>query len=135
MPAATMTADDFVTGLLAGLALRGWTELDVSDRRFDRALAAVYELLLSTIEASDLDVDFQISPDPIHGDSSVIQEALSVAVQGRVVGRINPTFRRLHIKLGRERAIRLLGKLPGGASLYEKLTDSFLSQFDQRASA
>jgi len=123
-----MTADDFVTGLLAGLALRGRTELDVSDRRFDRALAFVYELLLSTTEASDLDVDF-------HGDSSVIQEALSVAVQGRVVGRINPTFRRLHIKLGRDRAIRLLGKLPGGASLYEKLTDSFLSQFDQRASA
>jgi hypothetical protein len=133
MAVATMTADDFLTGLLSGLALRSWTELDVSDRRFDRALAAVYQTLLTISEASDLDIDFQISPDPIHGDSSVIQAALSVAVQGRVVGRINPSFRRLHIKLDRERANRLIDRLPGGPSLYNRLTEEFLAQLDGRA--
>lgn len=124
MSTITMTADDFLTGILAGLKLREHDELDVNDRRFDQALAAVYEFLVA--EPSGLDLDFQISPDPIHRDSAVIQEALSVAVQGRVVSRVNPTFRRLRINLSDERAQRLLNQLPGGKTLYEKLTTRFL---------
>ena len=135
MPGTTMTADDLVTGLLAELKLRGWTELEVSDRRFDRAVATVYETLTGLDDAKDLDIDFQISLDPIHGDSAVVQQALSVAVQGRVVGRVNPSFRRLHIYLTDERSRRLLTRLPGGRGLYAKLTDIFLERFDNRATA
>lgn len=133
MTTVTMTADDFLTGILAGLKLRHHDELDVNDRRFDLALAAVYESLLA--ETAELDLDFQISPDPIHRDSAVIQEALSVAVQGRVVSRVNPTFRRLRINLSEERAERLLTQLPGGKNLYVNLTNQFLNFLRQPAEA
>ncbi len=130
MTETTMTADDFVTGILAGLTLRGWSQVDVTNRRFDQVLTSLYEYLASRAEELGLDLDFQISPDPIHGDSAVIDEALSVAVQGRVVGRVNPSFRRLRLYLSEDRARRLLDLLPGGPTLFSDLTDRFIQDFD-----
>jgi hypothetical protein len=128
--AVTMTADDLVTGVLAELALRDWGEIDVTDRRLDRAFAEVYERLVASADPSVLDIDFQISPDMFHGDSAVVHEAITVAIQGRVVSRVNPTFRRLRINLSRERAERILSQLPGGRELYDRLAEDFISSFD-----
>lgn len=130
-----MTSDDFVTGILAALAIQGRTVLDGVDRNFDESMAEAYRTLVADTSLDDLDIDFQISPDPIHGDSSVIQEALTVAVQGRVVARVNPTFRKIRIVLRNDRAKRLLDRLPGGESLYGRLADEFWARYTSESLA
>lgn len=128
--AESMTADDFVTGIFAVLAVQGHRVLDGVDRLFDESMAEAYRFLVDEYADASLDVDFQVNPDPLHGDSTVIQDALMVAIQSRVVARINPTFRRVRIILPPERAQGLLNKnLPGGMSLYEKLAEKFLHHY------
>ena len=126
--ALSMTADDFMTGILAALALREHRVLDGVDRKFDESMAAAYRLLVDEADEA-IDVDFQIAPDPVHGDSTVVQESLSVAIQGRIASRLNPTFRNIRITVDSDRAHRLLDRLPGGDDLYSKLADAFLGNY------
>ena len=125
--ARTVTAVDFMTGILAGLALRGERVLDLSDTRFDRALASAYDELLESDQ--DLDVDFQVIPDRMHGDSTVAQDAITAAIESRLAGRVNPTFRRIRITADQEWANQLADTLPGGRDLYIQLTDKFLQAY------
>jgi hypothetical protein len=124
-----MTAVDFMTGILAGLALRGERVLDLNDTRVDEAFAAVYQEALDRADEKDLDVDFQIIPDSIHGDSTVVQDAIREAVAARLVNRINPSFRRIRITIDPAWAEALTADLPGGGELYRNLAARFLLHY------
>lgn len=127
--ASTMTSVDFMTGILAGLALRGETVLDLSDTRVDKALAAVYRDMLDRDDTEGLDIDFQIIPDTMHGDSTVVQDAITSAIGSRLAGRINPSFRRIRITIDHDWASALTDDLPGGRELYLELVDDFLKNY------
>ena len=49
----TITSEDFMTGILAGLALRKERVVEAGDTRFDQALAAAYQELLNREDAVD----------------------------------------------------------------------------------
>lgn len=125
----TMTAVDFMTGILAGLALRGERVLDLNDTRVDGALAEVYQEALDRADDLGLDLDFQIIPDAVHGDSTVVQDAIREAIAARLVGRINPSFRRIRITIDPDWATTLTDELPGGAALYKDLAASFITRY------
>lgn len=125
----SLTSDDFVTGILSALALDGDRRtLDRVDHDFDEAMADAYRHLVD-LQPEHLNVAFQVEPDRIHGDSVVIQDALTVAISGRIVRRLNPSFRKVEIVVAQERAQRLLSDLPGGADLYRELADRFWSRY------
>jgi len=129
----TLTAVDFMTGILAALSLRGERVLDLNDTRVDEAFAAVYQEVLDRADAIDLDVDFQIIPDAVHGDSTVVQDAIREAIASRLVGRINPSFRRIKITIDPEWAQLLTAELPGGQELYAQLAVSFVDHYRRPA--
>lgn len=126
---STMTAVDFLTGILAGAALRGETALDLGDTQVDQALAAAYDELLEREEVEDLDIDFQIIPDRMHGDSTVVQDAITAAIQSRLAGRVNPRFQRVQITIDKSWAQTLTEELPGGRQLYIDLAATFLAEY------
>ena len=125
----TMTAVDFITGILAGLALRGERVLDLNDTRVDGAFAEVYQEALDRSDDLGLDLDFQIIPDAVHGDSTVVQDAIREAIAARLVGRINPSFRRIRITIDADWAATLTDELPGGAALYKDLAARFIKSY------
>jgi hypothetical protein len=129
---STVTADDLMTGILAGLALRGERLIDIGDTRFDEAVAAAYDELVRTA-GEDLDIDFEVIPDPVHGDSAVVQDALTVAIESRLAGRVNPSFRRVRVTADDAWATILLSELPGGPELYGRLTLTFLQRYKSQA--
>jgi hypothetical protein len=125
---STVTVDDFMTGLLAGLALRGERLIDLADTRFDQAVAAAYEELLRR-GTPGLEIDFEIIPDAVHGDSTVAQDALTAAIESRLVARVNPTFRRVRVVIDNPWAKTLMSELPGGAELYKDLTRAYMERY------
>jgi hypothetical protein len=128
MGTKTLTSIDFMTGILAGLALRHEYVIDLSNNRFDQAIASAYEELLK--RAGHLDVDFQIIPDRMHGDSPVAQDAITTAIESRLAGRINPQFRRIRVTIDDDWANSLLEReLPGGKDMYLDVTDAFLRPY------
>jgi hypothetical protein len=128
--AETMTSVDFMTGILAGLALRGVSVLDMRDPRFDQAMGRVYDEMLDLPEVAALDIDFQVIPDAMHGDSAVVQDAITAAIESRLARRVNPTFRRLQIVIDREWAdVLTKDDLPGGQTLYLRLVDRFMEHY------
>ena len=73
-----------------------------------------------------LEIDFEIIPDAVHGDSTVAQDALTAAIQSRLVARVNPTFRRVRVVIDNPWAKTLMSELPGGAELYKDLTRAYM---------
>jgi hypothetical protein len=124
-----ITADDFVTGLLAVLAKRGVTAISIRGSVFSEALAASFDTLQEAAAQRAVNPRFLIILDPVYQDSPVIREAISSAVQRNLVGLDNPEYQDLRIKLGLDEADHLLSRLPGGLDLYERIADTFLSDY------
>lgn len=118
-----------MTGILAGLAILDQRIIDIGDTRFDQAMADAYEVLVSHQNDYDLEIAFQIIPDKMHGDSIVVQDAITVAIESRLAGRVNPTFRRIQITIDRPWAESLISKLPGSPELYSSLAKCFLASY------
>lgn len=129
---ASMTDVDFVEGILTIAALEGHRQFSVADTRLDQAMAAAYELLVKSDEAEGLEIEFQVRPHPIHGDSPVVQGALNAAIGDRRAMRLNPTFRLVEtttLLVEPEASDQFLRRLPGGRKLYERLAERFLEAY------
>ena len=74
-----------------------------------------------------------IVPDAIHGDSPAVSEQLAYALMGRVGDRSFSKPGEFKITCGRERAERLLSRLPGGAGAYTRLADAFWEAYGPAA--
>lgn len=121
-----ITADDFMTGLLAAWKSRGFKTVSVREDGFYRSMKASFDELELIADELGLDVKFVVVLDEFHHDSPVIGEAIDAAVQRRFVSLDNPEYVTMRIKFGAEAADRLLDDLPGGANLYKKLADVFI---------
>lgn len=128
----SMTDVDFVEGILTVAALKGHRTFAVAETRFDQAMARAYDQLLRADELDDVDIEFQVRPHPIHGDSPVVRGAINAAVGDRRARRVNPTFRLVEtttLMVETQSAEQFLRRLPGGRALYEKLAEAFLSAY------
>lgn len=124
-----LTADDFLTGLLAGLAIRGWKAISIRSDRFDRALSTTFTKLKELASDESLNVSFRIRPHPFHGDSTTVREAISNAAQRDLVSLDNPEFQDLRLKLSQEEAEEKFASLPAGRDFFLQLTDEFLDRY------
>lgn len=122
-----MTLDDFMTGLIAGLAKRGIRVVSIRGNHFDAAVENVF-LCLNTQFARDYNIPlrFWIARNRIYGDSPDIREGIAKAVQRDLVSLDNPEYQDMRLKIGADDADLYLETLPGDSSLYEKLAEVFL---------
>jgi len=93
---------------------------------FFEAIAAGYGELKRLAPAADLDVRFAVFLDELYGDSPVVREAVSSAVQCNLISLDNPEYQDMRIKFGQEEAAHLIEGLPGGAPLYAAVADVYL---------
>lgn len=134
MPAikTSMNEVDFVEGILTVAALRGHLTFSVAESRLDRAMAVAYRRLQELLADDDMvEIEFEVQPDQIFGDSPTVRGAINVAVADRHTRRINPTFRLVETTLviEPEAADVFLRRLPGGPELYHELANTFLDSY------
>lgn len=121
-----VSADEFFSALVAGLALKGIQVVGIR-QGFDTAVQKAFERLREASEEEDLDIRFRVRTHRVHGDSSVVREALAGAVQRNLVSLDNPEYQDMRLKIDALDAERLLMRNPLPRELVEKLTESFLS--------
>ncbi|WP_395658107.1 hypothetical protein [Nocardioides sp.] len=122
-----ITVDDFMTGVIAACKAKGYQSISMRDERFYRGMKAGFDELQREATEHDLDVRFWVFLDQFHHDSPVISEAVRGAVVRNLVSLDNPEFVNMRIKVDVPTAESLLDRLPGGADLYLRLADVFLS--------
>jgi len=64
--------------------------------------------------------------DDLYGDSPVVREAVTGAVQRNFIRLDNPEFQDMRMKFGPEVADLLLDALPGSSKVYESMADAYL---------
>lgn len=126
-----ITLDDFMTGLLSGLAARGVHVVTISDTDFYEAVVKVFnELERRAEEQGNIDLRFWLMIDEIHGDSPDIRDSITSAQQRRLVSLDNPTFENMRMKLtSAEDAAPYLANVPGGRELFLELAEVFTHQY------
>jgi len=121
-----LTADDFVTGLLAALACRGVRVISIRGEEFYQAMEHAYRALEAAAAERLVEPRFAVFLDPIHGDSPVVREAISTVVLRDLASLDNPEYQDLRLKMVEGQADLLLNTLPGGSALYEHIAEAFV---------
>ena len=122
---ARLTEFEFVDGILAVLALKGYKSFPVKTPEFDKRMHAAFEILMKRAPKAELDVRFRIIPDKIHGDSNTAYQSVRSAIKRSLI-RIDSTSQEAFIQLSRKGAEAILTRTPGGKELFLDLADAFL---------
>jgi len=123
-----MTIDDFLSGVIAGCRAKGYRTISLREDNFHENIKASYDQLASMAGSLDLDLRFAVFLDPLHHDSPVVEQAITTAVQRKLVSLDNPEFVNMRITLDKDEAVELLEDLPGGADLYKTLAETFIAR-------
>ena len=115
-----VTADQFVAGIVAELALSGRRKFNVTGTELDAKFAKAFDSLLDNREKYSVNPNFAFYVDPIHGDSACLRDTLHAAKQKELIAFNNPTLRTFTINLTEERANSYIQKNP--------LPNEFLSE-------
>lgn len=129
--AARMTADEFLSGLIAEWTCEGRRAIPIRDEQFDGAVLAAYESLVGQAPGLEIETRFRIVPHPLHGDSEVLREAVHGAARRGLVSLDNPDFQVMRSKLTLEEADYILSRVAGGASLFADLSRAFWESFEK----
>lgn len=124
-----VTIDDFVTGLVAGLAADNVEAVSLRGKEFYDAIAEVYRELRATENEAKINLRFRVILDEVYGDSPIVRDAISGAVQRDLVSLDNPEYLDMRLKVGPAEAALLLKSLPGPAGLFETLARHFLAKY------
>lgn len=127
-----ITIADFFTGFFSALRLRFERENPTFEcgEHFNESLQAAFEKFVDTAAQNDLQPNFLIYLDPLHGDSSVIEEGLVGGIRRDLVSLDNPNFEKVRLVVTPAEAQENLESAPGGPPLYQKLVEDFLHQFN-----
>ena len=117
----SMTADDFIKGLLAVLVLKGTTKISIRNDEFDRAVAPIFKKLQSLAPNKQIDLRFRIRLHPFYGDSITARNAIVSAAQHGLISLDNPEFLDITLKFDSAKAEKILEKIPGGKDLFVEL--------------
>jgi len=118
-----VTAEDFVVGIFAILALRERKNFTLGETELDARFESAFEDLVQHENTLDVKPDFTFYVDPMHGDSEALRDTVLAARDRDVVELRNPTFKRVTILLDDERANRYLAKSPVTREFLERLVD------------
>lgn len=122
-------ANDFFTGILAGLATHNVSTLSLRSNRLDKAFAQVFKDLQSESGDLNLDLRFRIRLHNIHGDSETVQQGLYEAAQRNIVSLDNPEFQDVRLRITLEDAEAYLAGVPGPADLYKRLAGNLIKYY------
>jgi hypothetical protein len=115
-----LTADQMFRGLMAAVAKDGPTMLNGTRPQIHRAFRKVLDAVREKRLSAPLDVEtFDIDFDPLYGQSSWLDRALTRAQRGRVISFPNPTYERMQVRFESIEAEEILDELGGGAPFEE----------------
>jgi hypothetical protein len=123
---------DFMTGILAALAVNRVPVLSLKRSRLDQAFARLNKDLKEAAEAAGLDLKFRIRLHPIHQDSTQLQQALYEAAQRDLVSLDNPEFQKVRLKIGPDEAQAYLTGLPGSQEMYLHLASRLMAYYREQ---
>ena len=127
-----LTQNDFFQGLIATLATRGVRSVSIRTDNFDPVLRTVFERLERRAPAYELELDFDIIPDPTHGDSLVVRDILAAGAADGLISYDNPEYQDIEIKLGRHGGELLLGhELARLRPLFDELAQVFMDGYER----
>lgn len=126
-----LNANQFMTGLIAGLARKNISTVSIRGQHFDAAVERVYDEISKLPNGESVALRFRVRRDPVHHDSPVVRQAVSVAVQRGLIGLDNPEYQNMRIKVAPLEADQLLSRLPGGSTLFSAIADRFLEVYDR----
>lgn len=125
--ASILTADQFVAGVIATLALKDLKRFVLKDSELDEMFELAFGELVENEANFDVTPNFTFYTDPIHGDSVVLRETLLAAREKELIAVNNPTFHTFDIKLDLERARRYLERSPLPKEFFEQLVTKHFS--------
>jgi len=120
---------DFMTGILAALAVNRVPVLSLRRSRLDQAFDRLNQDIKAAADSAGLELKFRIRLHPIHQDSTLLQQALYEAAQRDLVSLDNPEFQRVRLKIGADEAQTYLADLPGSRDMYLQLADRLMSYY------
>ncbi|HET9591893.1 MAG TPA: hypothetical protein VFP17_03155 [Solirubrobacterales bacterium] len=127
-----LTESDFFQGLVASLAIRGVKKISIRTDNFDPVLLAVFERLEERAQELEIEPDFDIIPDPIHGDSQTVRDILASAAADGLISFDNPEYQDIEIKIGPHSGETLLSRdLAPLRGLFTELADVFLENYER----
>lgn len=125
-----VTLNDFLSGLLAALAIKGQEVLSLRQGRADRALAMVFEEFHKSAIDENLDVQFRIRLHPFHRDSISMRKAIFKAAQRDLISFDNPEFQDIRLKLTKDEANKVLSGLPINREHFLEIAERFLESYE-----
>jgi hypothetical protein len=122
---------DFITGILAGLALNRVSSLSLRENRLDQAFSRLNEAIAHAAEKEHLAVKFRFRTHPIHQDSTLLQQALYEAAKRDLISLDNPEFQSIRLKITTDEAPAYLEGLPGSVAMYRQLAALLVKNYQE----
>lgn len=97
--AKLVTATEFVTDILCELALRKVTKLKLVDTMEDQRFEQAYDILRKQRADLNIALDFSLTTNPYHGDSSTLRDAIYGLREQGVVSINNPSFKTVEVQV------------------------------------
>lgn len=123
-----LTADQFVAGLIAVLALKDRKHFVLKDSELDEKFEHAFDDLLTKEDEFGITTNFTFYTDPLHGDSVSLRETLLAAREKELISLNNPTFHTFEIKLDDRRAQRYLENLPLPRMFLNEVVDKYFAE-------
>lgn len=128
-PATSITLDDFITGLIAGLAAEGVSAISIRDTDFYAAVDAAFRRLESISDEHGLRLKFWITLNRVYGDSADVRVGITRAVQRDLVSLDNPVYVNMRLRVDQNDSESYLRQLPGGPAVFREVTQAFLEHY------
>jgi len=127
-----VTSDQFITGVLAELAIKGRKEIKLVDTQADEKFEQAYNLLVERMDDYGVEPDFSLMRNPYHGDSEILRETLYAIRERGVVAINNPSFRTIQINIDEDDAEDYLSRSPLPQAFFEAVVTLYFE--DKEAS-
>jgi hypothetical protein len=107
-----VTAPEFVTAVVAAVALRDVDVIPDTGAELDQLFEKVYDKFINLPNGKIASPTFTFRTNALHGDSSVFREALYAVNKSGAISLDNPEHRDIRIQLSKSAARSLLSRPP-----------------------
>ena len=129
MVKSDLTLDDFMTGLIAGLAELDIEVVSIRGNSFYRAVVEAFNAFEAKAVEAHVRPRFWLTLNRVYGDSPDVRDALTRAVQRDLVSLDNPEYQDMRLKINASEAEMYLDHLPGNPDLYVDAARAFRSTY------
>lgn len=129
MRKSDLTLDDFMTGLIAGLAELDIEVVSIRGNSFYRAVIEAFNAFEARAVEAQVRPRFWLTLNRVYGDSPDVRDALTRAVQRDLVSLDNPEYQDMRLKINASEAELYLDDLPGSPDLYVDAARAFRSTY------